>query len=78
MSLNTLELSAFVIEKYFVVNRNVMIFFKVWVFWDSIIIQSWLWSFDSSIVWLETVLVEILRAQRLRVEAPTDRFNYLK
>jgi len=31
MSLNTMELCAFVVEKYFVVNRNVMIFFKGWV-----------------------------------------------
>lgn len=32
MSFNILELCVFVVEKYFVVNRNVMIFFKGWVF----------------------------------------------
>ena len=32
MSLNTMELCAFVIEKYFVVNRNVMIFSKAGYF----------------------------------------------
>jgi len=78
MNLNTMELCAFVIEKYFVVNRNVMIFFKAWVFWDSILIQPWSWSFDSGIVWVETALVKILRAQRLRGDAPTDRFNSIE